>query len=140
MRPYPHCPPIFGSVNIAETSAGSSTVSAAFSALFAAARARSTAMILRIASISGFLRKFALNLSSVFAPFSTTKRLLDEEGIFAGFSSGSVVYGAMRQAERMDQGNIVCLLADGGWKYLSTALWTKDYEQLEKESKGKIWW
>ena len=72
--------------------------------------------------------------------FRTTKELLHEEGIFAGISSGSVVYGAMRQAERMDSGNIVCLLADGGWKYLSTSLWTKEYEQLEDEVQGKIWW
>ncbi len=72
--------------------------------------------------------------------FRTTKELLQQEGIFAGISSGSVVYGAIRQAERMENGNIVCLLADGGWKYLSTSLWTKDYEQLEQEVKGKIWW
>ena len=72
--------------------------------------------------------------------FQTTKRLLTEEGIFAGVSSGSVVYGALRQAERMESGSIVCLLADGGWKYLSTALWTKDYDRLQQESKGKIWW
>jgi [CysO sulfur-carrier protein]-thiocarboxylate-dependent cysteine synthase len=72
--------------------------------------------------------------------FKTTKELLDKEGIFAGISSGSVVYAALRQAERIEEGNIVCLLADGGWKYLSTSLWTKDYEQLEKESRGKIWW
>ncbi|MCI0828939.1 MAG: pyridoxal-phosphate dependent enzyme, partial [Chloroflexi bacterium] len=75
-----------------------------------------------------------------FDAFSTAKRLLAEEGIFAGVSSGSVVYGAIRMAERMDEGDIVCLLADGGWKYLSTALWTKDYEQLAKDTKGKIWW
>ena len=75
-----------------------------------------------------------------FEAFHTAKRLLDEEGIFAGVSSGSVVYGAIRQAERMESGSIVCLLADGGWKYLSTALWTKDYAQLKEESKGKIWW
>ncbi|PKB83082.1 MAG: cysteine synthase B [SAR202 cluster bacterium Io17-Chloro-G9] len=72
--------------------------------------------------------------------FRTTQELLHQEGIFAGVSSGSVVYAAMRQAERMDQGNVVCLLADGGWKYLSTSLWTKDYQQLAKESQGKIWW
>ena len=72
--------------------------------------------------------------------FRTTKELLLQEGIFAGISSGSVVFAAMRQAERMDEGNVVCLLADGGWKYLSTSLWTKDYEELAKESKGKIWW
>ena len=77
---------------------------------------------------------------SSFDAFRTTKELLHQEGIFAGISSGSVLYGALRQAERMDQGAIVCLLADGGWKYLSTSLWTKDYEQLAKESKGKIWW
>ena len=72
--------------------------------------------------------------------FRMTKELLRLEGIFAGISSGSVVYGAIRQAERMERGNIVCLLADGGWKYLSTGLWTKDYEQMEKEAEGKIWW
>jgi len=75
-----------------------------------------------------------------FNAFRFTKELLHKEGIFAGISSGSVVYAAIKQAERMEQGNIVCLLADGGWKYLSTSLWTKDYEQLEKDSKGKIWW
>ena len=79
-------------------------------------------------------------LVSSFDAFSTAKRLLQEEGIFAGVSSGSVVYGAIRQAERMDHGDIVCLLADGGWKYLSTSLWTKDYEQLAKDAKGKVWW
>ena len=72
--------------------------------------------------------------------FRTTKELLDKEGIFAGVSSGSVVYAALRQAERLDQANIVCLLADGGWKYLSTSLWTTDYEQMAKDIQGKIWW
>ena len=72
--------------------------------------------------------------------FSTTKELLAKEGIFAGVSSGSVVFAAIKQAERMERGNLVCILADGGWKYLSTALWTKDYEELSAESQGKIWW
>ena len=79
-------------------------------------------------------------LVSSFDAFRTTKDLLHQEGIFAGVSSGSVVFGAIRQAERMESGDIVCLLADGGWKYLSTSLWTKDYDQLAKESQGKIWW
>ena len=72
--------------------------------------------------------------------FHMTKELLQRDGIFAGVSSGSVVYGAMKMAQRMEKGNIVCLLADGGWKYLSTGLWTKDYGEMEEESKGKIWW
>lgn len=79
-------------------------------------------------------------LVSSFDAFRTAKELLHQEGIFAGVSSGSVVHGAVKQAERMDSGNIVCLLADGGWKYLSTSLWTKDYDQLAKEAQGKIWW
>ena len=75
-----------------------------------------------------------------FDSFNTTKELLVKEGIFAGVSSGSVVFAAIKQAEKMDEGNLVCILADGGWKYLSTALWTKDYEKLAEESQGKIWW
>lgn len=79
-------------------------------------------------------------LVSSFDAFRTAKELLHQEGIFAGVSSGSVVFGALKQAERMESGEIVCLLADGGWKYLSTSLWTKDYDQMAKESQGKIWW
>tara|TARA_A100001037_G_scaffold306849_1_gene357101 strand:+ start:31285 stop:32247 length:963 start_codon:yes stop_codon:yes gene_type:complete len=79
-------------------------------------------------------------LISSFDAFKTTKELLEKEGIFSGISCGSVVYGAIKQAERMKSGQIVCLLADGGWKYLSTSLWTKDYPQIFEESKGKIWW
>ena len=78
-------------------------------------------------------------VSSVDA-FHMTKELLQREGIFAGISSGSVVYGALKIAQRMERGNIVCLLADGGWKYLSTGLWTKDYGEMGEEAKGKIWW
>ena len=72
--------------------------------------------------------------------FRGTRELLRQEGIFAGISSGSVVWAAMKTAERMKKGSIVCLLADGGWKYLSTGLWSKDLEQMEKEARGKIWW
>ena len=72
--------------------------------------------------------------------FYMTKELMGKEGIFAGISSGSVIAGALKLAERMDEGNIVCLLADGGWKYLSSQLWTRDYETLAQEAQGKIWW
>ena len=72
--------------------------------------------------------------------FHMAKELLQREGLFVGISSGSVVYGAMKMAQRMEKGNIVCLLADGGWKYLSTGLWTKGYGEMEEEAKGKIWW
>ena len=73
--------------------------------------------------------------------FAAVKELMEKEGIFAGISSGAVMRTAQRMASRMDGGDIVALLADGGWKYLSTALWTKEYEQLAPEEvEGKIWW
>ena len=69
-----------------------------------------------------------------------TRELTEREGIFAGISSGAVLACAQRVASRMQSGNIVCLLADGGWKYLSTELWTKDLYEIERNLKGKIWW
>ena len=72
--------------------------------------------------------------------FAAVKELMEKEGIFAGISSGAVMRTAQRMASRMDGGDIVALLADGGWKYLSTSLWTKEYEQLVTEVEGKIWW
>ena len=72
--------------------------------------------------------------------FYYTKELLEKEGIFAGISSGSVIACAERLASRMDSGNIVCLLADGGWKYLSTGLWSQSYKDIKKEVEGRIWW
>jgi cysteine synthase len=53
-----------------------------------------------------------------------TRQLLDKEGIFAGLSSGAVVHQAIKVANEMDEGNIVVVLADGGWKYLSLDFWT----------------
>ena len=74
------------------------------------------------------------------ASFAGTKELTEKEGIFAGVSSGAVLRTAQRVAERLDRGNIVMLLADGGWKYLSTDLWSKDYDELGDEIEGKVWW
>lgn len=56
----------------------------------------------------------------------TTRRLLEKEGIFAGLSSGAVACQAIKIAAEMDEGNIVAILADGGWKYLSLDLWSRD--------------
>jgi cysteine synthase B len=54
-----------------------------------------------------------------------TRQLLDREGIFAGLSSGAVVHQALKVANEMEEGNIVVVLADGGWKYLSLDFWNK---------------
>lgn len=72
--------------------------------------------------------------------FAATKELTQKEGIFAGISSGACVRTAQRVAARMEQGNIVVLLADGGWKYLSTNLWTTEYEDLPEDIESKVWW
>ncbi len=74
------------------------------------------------------------------ASFAATKELTEKEGIFAGISSGAVLRTAQKVAERLDGGNIVLLFADSGWKYLSTSLWSKDYEELGEEIEGKVWW
>jgi len=69
------------------------------------------------------------------------KELMEKEAIFAGISSGAVMLAALKVAERIECGNIVALLADGGWKYLSTNLWTKKYEEIRPEDvEGKLWW
>jgi cysteine synthase len=72
--------------------------------------------------------------------FASSKELTQKEGIFAGISAGAVVKTAQRVAERLDAGSIVCLFADGGWKYLSTQLWTTNYEDLPSDIEDKIWW
>jgi cysteine synthase B len=72
--------------------------------------------------------------------FAATKELLDKEGIFAGVSSGAVLRTAQRAAQRFERANIVLLLADGGWKYLSTELWTTEYENIPDDIETKTWW
>ena len=72
--------------------------------------------------------------------FRITRELTSSCGIFAGISSGAAVRAAQKVAERMDSGNVVCLLADGGWKYLSTKLWTQDYADIEEDVATKLWW
>lgn len=64
-----------------------------------------------------------------------TRQLKDQEGIFAGPSCGASLHAALRVAASLEHGKIVTILADGGWKYLSEDLWTRDLEELELEAK-----
>jgi cysteine synthase len=68
------------------------------------------------------------------------RRLLREEGIFGGLSSGAAITVALRAASELDRGNVVVLLADGGWKYLSADLWTRDLDALEDEPASSLLW
>lgn len=69
-----------------------------------------------------------------------TKELLQREGIFGGLSAGAVIWVAQRVAERLGEGDIVCLLADGGWKYLSTEAWTQDIDKATDQVEEILWW
>jgi len=72
-----------------------------------------------------------------------TRKLLTQEGIFAGISAGSVIWVAQRTAERLASqggGDIVCLLADAGWKYMSTEAWTQDIDTAEEQVEAVLWW
>ena len=82
-------------------------------------------------------RKFLVDSSS---SLRTNRELTSSEGIFAGISSGAVVYVAQRIANEIDEGDIVCLLPDGGWKYLSTEAWAEDLATAEKGVAESLWW
>src|ERR671919_1736600 len=68
-----------------------------------------------------------------------TRRLLDEEGIFAGVSSGAIARVAVRIAGEIDEGNVVFIVADDGWKYLSSGIYTKPLEEIENLD-STVWW
>ena len=59
-----------------------------------------------------------------------TRRLTAEAGVFAGISSGAAMAGAAKVARQLEEGVIVVVLADGGWKYLSTGVWTDDLDEV----------
>lgn len=72
--------------------------------------------------------------------FAATKDLTTKEGIFAGVSSGAVINCAIRVALRMERGTIVCILCDGGWKYVSLGVWFKEFPELGENVQSHIWW
>ena len=68
-----------------------------------------------------------------------TRRLAHEAGVFAGISSGAALAGAPRVAERIDEGVVVFIVCDGGWKYLSTGAWTDDLEEVAERVERVIY-
>ena len=71
---------------------------------------------------------------------ATLRALVDSEGIFAGVSSGAVLHVAARLARERGEGTIVCVLADGGWKYLSAGLWELEGQDLDRALEERLWW
>ena len=66
-------------------------------------------------------------------------RKLSEVGIFAGISSGAAMAGAAKCAAGLDEGTIVVVISDGGWKYLSTGAWTDDLDSVTERAKSIIY-
>jgi cysteine synthase B len=68
-----------------------------------------------------------------------TRKLLDEEGIFAGVSSGAIARVAVRIAGELDEGNVVFIVCDDGWKYLSSGIYTLPVDEVENLD-STVWW
>ena len=66
------------------------------------------------------------------------RQLLDAEGIFGGVSSGAVAHVARKLAGELEEGVVVCILADGGWKYLSADFW--EAEDVAESMERTVWW
>jgi cysteine synthase len=67
-----------------------------------------------------------------------TQKLLGV-GVFAGISSGAIMAAAVKCAAEIDEGTIVTIVCDGGWKYLSTGVWTDDIETVTERAKKVIY-
>ena len=62
-----------------------------------------------------------------------TKKLLEEEGLFVGVSSGAIAAIATRVAGELDEGNVVFVVCDDGWKYLSSGVYSRSVDELEAD-------
>jgi cysteine synthase len=86
-------------------------------------------------------RKFLVNSTD---SLRATRELTSKEGIFAGISSGAVIHVAQRIASELaaeeTDADVVCLLPDGGWKYLSLEAWAEDLSVAEKGVEESLWW
>jgi cysteine synthase len=71
------------------------------------------------------------------------RELLEREGIFAGLSTGAILHAALAQAARAqkagERADIVLIICDGGWKYLSTGAYDTDIDQAEELLDGQVW-
>ena len=72
-----------------------------------------------------------------------TRELLTEEGIFAGISAGCALHAGLAMAQQAvkagERADIVVLVADGGWKYLSTGAYGGTLEDAEHRLEGQLW-
>ena len=69
---------------------------------------------------------------------AAVRDLLEQEGLFAGVSAGAVAHVARKLAGELEEGVVVCILADGGWKYLSADFWEAD--DVSRSMERTVWW
>ncbi|HVT20517.1 MAG TPA: pyridoxal-phosphate dependent enzyme, partial [Mycobacteriales bacterium] len=72
-----------------------------------------------------------------------TRQLIEQEGIFAGISTGAVLHAALGQADKAvkagERADIAFVVADGGWKYLSTGAYSGTLEEAAEKLEGQLW-
>ncbi|HEY3682056.1 MAG TPA: cysteine synthase [Streptosporangiaceae bacterium] len=72
-----------------------------------------------------------------------TRDLLEQEGIFAGISTGCALHAAISLAHKAakagEKADIAFIVADGGWKYLSTGAYGGTLEEAEQRLEGQLW-
>jgi cysteine synthase B len=72
-----------------------------------------------------------------------TRQLIEEEGIFAGISTGAILHAALAQAAKSvangERADIAFVVADGGWKYLSTGAYSGTIAEAEERLEGQLW-
>jgi [CysO sulfur-carrier protein]-thiocarboxylate-dependent cysteine synthase len=68
-----------------------------------------------------------------------TRKLLDEESLFAGVSTGAIASIAVRIAGELEEGNVVFVVADDGWKYLSSGIYTLPVDEVQN-LESTVWW
>jgi cysteine synthase len=89
-----------------------------------------------ILDVSKLDRKLLISNAEAVA---AVRELLEREGIFAGVSSGAVLHVARKLAQELEEGVVVTVLADGGWKYLSAGFWDAQ-DHAERELEEAVWW
>ena len=72
-----------------------------------------------------------------------TRQLLESEGIFAGISTGAILHAALAVADKAkvagDEADVVFVVADGGWKYLSTGAYSGSIDEAAERLEGHLW-
>jgi cysteine synthase B len=72
-----------------------------------------------------------------------TRELVETEGIFAGISTGAILHAALAMAQRAvragQAADIGFVVADAGWKYLSTGAYAPDLDAAERALEGQLW-